>query len=202
MRAICVASLALGTAALAFGASAALADDGNNTTSFGVTVSPGAVAPGGTAGSGSHTGAGPSTAGSGSHTGADPSTGGDSDPAAEGEIGSDTGAWPSTSTDSGTEAGLGSDTGLMRPDAGVSPETGTGYDAEAGLGTGTGSDAGPGVGSSAGHGMRKPAGGVKGGTGGSFAELSPTQLGIGSTLIAGALGGGFLLLRRRAGGDA
>jgi len=48
-------------------------------------------------------------------------------------------------------------------------------------------------------GMRKPDGGVKAGAGGSFSDLSATQIAIGSALVAGGLGGGAFLLRRRTG---
>ncbi|NBM20461.1 hypothetical protein [Streptomyces sp. GC420] len=41
-------------------------------------------------------------------------------------------------------------------------------------------------------------GGVRGGLGGSVERLSTTELVIGGTLVASALGGGFWLLRRRA----
>ncbi len=47
--------------------------------------------------------------------------------------------------------------------------------------------------------LTKPDGGVKAGSGGSLPGLSPTQTVLGSVLVAGALGGGVVLLRRRAG---
>ncbi|WP_153483179.1 hypothetical protein [Streptomyces katsurahamanus] len=46
----------------------------------------------------------------------------------------------------------------------------------------------------------KPGGGVRAGSGGSLDGLSPVQITAGSALIAGAVGGGTVLLyRRRAG---
>ena len=180
MRAICVASLALGTAALAFGASAALADDGNNTTSFGVTVSP--------------------SSGEGDAGTPAPPVRAVRDPDSQ----AGPAPTPHRRPDGSDTAGLGSDAGpgLMKPRDESGDRYGR-YDRKAE----PASPWGPVRTRQARrvrsrHGMRKPGGGVKGGAGGSFAELSPTQLGVGSTLIAGALGGGFLLLRRRAGGDA
>jgi hypothetical protein len=45
----------------------------------------------------------------------------------------------------------------------------------------------------------KPGGGVKAGAGGSFSDIGPARLATGTALIAGALGGGVLLLCRRPG---
>ncbi|NUK56564.1 hypothetical protein [Streptomyces lunaelactis] len=45
----------------------------------------------------------------------------------------------------------------------------------------------------------KPGGGVRAGAGGSFSDLSPVQIGVGSALLAGAAGGSVLLLLRRSG---
>lgn len=42
----------------------------------------------------------------------------------------------------------------------------------------------------------KPGSGVKAGAGGSLTGLSPTQIALGSLLVAGAVGGGVMLLRR------
>jgi len=47
--------------------------------------------------------------------------------------------------------------------------------------------------------MRKPGAGVDAGGGGSFADLSPAQIAVGSALVAGGVLGGVLLLRRRSG---
>lgn len=50
-----------------------------------------------------------------------------------------------------------------------------------------------------GQGTTKPGAGVDAGAGGSFADLSPAQIAVGSALVAGGvLGGGVLLLRRRS----
>ncbi|MFF3322612.1 hypothetical protein [Streptomyces sp. NPDC002889] len=48
-----------------------------------------------------------------------------------------------------------------------------------------------------GPGLTKPHGGVRGGEGGSFAGLGPAPAALGYTLVAGALGAGVYLLRRR-----
>lgn len=248
MRAIRVATLALiGTAALALGAPAALADDGSNITSFGFTVSPTTVAPGETvtlsatecesvtASSGVFDsvtltegqpgtatvdeGAKPGaaydvtfdckgekgtaplsiTAGPASLTGT--GTGTDTDTGAG--TPTDTGTPTGTATDPGTGTLTGTGTGVG-PDPGTAPAPDTGPDTGTGLETVTGSDPRtgkePDTGSDVGPVLTKPDGGVKGGAGGSFADLGPTQISAGSALIAGAFcAGGFLLLRRRAG---
>lgn len=50
-----------------------------------------------------------------------------------------------------------------------------------------------------GQGTTKPGAGVDAGAGGSFADLSPAQIAVGSALVAGGvLGGGVMLLRRRS----
>ncbi|MFI2347731.1 hypothetical protein ACH492_11930 [Streptomyces sp. NPDC019443] len=77
-------------------------------------------------------------------------------------------------------------------DSHTKAEAGTGdsrTDSHTGTGTShTGSD------------MRKPGAGVDAGAGGSFSDLSPAQIAVGSALVAGGvLGGGVLLLRRRSG---
>ncbi|WP_328681073.1 hypothetical protein OG905_36030 [Streptomyces sp. NBC_00322] len=174
MRAIRVASLALiGTAALALGAPAALADDGSSITSFGSTLPPTTAAPGDTETLNATeceaeydltseclggTGTAPLTAADGSdlHTG----------PTEFAEPTDTTGA-----TDTAETTGKAEPAKPMEPVEPAKPAKS----------------------------FRpvKPGGGVKGGTGGSFADLSPTQIGVGSALIAGALaGGGVLMLRR------
>ncbi|MCX4585632.1 hypothetical protein [Streptomyces sp. NBC_01481] len=177
MRAINVASLALiGTAALALGAPAALADDGSSITSFGSTLPPTAAAQG------------------------DTGTLNATECEAGYDITSDclggTGTAPLTAAD-GSDLHTGS-TQFTEP-------TDTAEANDATETTGKAEPARP---------MEpvepakpaksfrpvKPGGGVKGGTGGSFADLSPTQIGVGSALIAGALaGGGVLMLRRPTG---
>ncbi|MGW6458668.1 hypothetical protein ACWF94_22600 [Streptomyces sp. NPDC055078] len=219
MRAIRVASLTLiGTAAaLALSAPAALAadddgsavppGDGSGITSFGFTVSPEEVAPGGTVTLNATECESPAvTVSSGVFDTVTLSEGlpatakifADAKPGAEYDItfdckgekgtttltvsgsGSHTGTDPDTHTGTGTGADTGSDTGA---DAGS--HTGTGAH------TGTGSHT-PGD-------PAKPGGGVRAGAGGSLPGLSPAQLAVGSALVAGAVGGGaVLLLRRRA----
>ncbi|MCJ0870157.1 hypothetical protein [Streptomyces sp. AP-93] len=51
-------------------------------------------------------------------------------------------------------------------------------------------------------GTTTPAKGVKAGLGGGAAGLNGTEIAAGSALLAGALGGGVFLMRRRAGGNA
>ncbi|WP_406404271.1 hypothetical protein OH805_33470 [Streptomyces sp. NBC_00879] len=177
MRAIRVASLALiGTAALALGAPVALADDGSSITSFGSTLPPTATEQGDT-GTLSTTGceAGydvtPDCLGG---TGTAPLTAAD---------GSDlpTGPTQFTQPTDATEANDAAETtGKAEPAKPMEPVE-------------------P-VKPAKSFRPVKPGGGVKGGTGGSFADLSPTQIGVGSALIAGALaGGGVLMLRRPTG---
>ncbi|MET7617820.1 hypothetical protein [Streptomyces sp. NPDC005408] len=189
MRVIRVASLALiGTAALALGGPAALADDGSNVTSFGFTVTPTTVAPGGTVTLNATECEVPTvTATSGIFDTVTLNEGlpatakiaEDAKPDADYDVTFDCkgekGTTPLTVT-GGSDAHTGGKEPTEPPDTLEPPET-----------TGTTE-------------MKKPGGGVKGGNGGSFAELSPTQIGVGSALIAGALaGGGVLLLRRRTG---
>ncbi|MBT2393237.1 hypothetical protein J7E87_28365 [Streptomyces sp. ISL-1] len=105
-----------------------------------------------------------------SHTETEGETG---DPSAESEAKAETGR-PHTKTDTGDSY---SDT-----------KTDTG-DSHTGKGT-----------SHTGTGTTKPGAGVHAGAGGSFAELSPAQIAVGSALVAGGvLGGGVLLLRRGSG---
>ncbi|WP_406264285.1 hypothetical protein OHT93_03995 [Streptomyces sp. NBC_00191] len=174
MRAIHVASLALiGTAALALGAPAALADDGSSITSFGSTLPPTAAAQG------------------------DTGTLNATECEAGYDITSDclggTGTAPLTAADE-SDLNTGS-TQFTEP-------TDTAEANDATETTGKAEPARPMEPVEPAKSFRpvKPGGGVKGGTGGSFADLSPTQISVGSALIAGALaGGGVLILRRPTG---
>ncbi|MEU9607096.1 hypothetical protein [Streptomyces sp. NPDC048057] len=87
--------------------------------------------------------------------------------------------------------GDGGDTGAHEPGT---HDTGTTHDAgtQDGGGHDTGAAHEPGS-------ALKPGGGVTAGGGGSLPQLSPTQLAAGSALVAGAVGTGLLLMRRRRG---
>ncbi|NUK72464.1 hypothetical protein [Streptomyces lunaelactis] len=238
MRAIRVASLALiGTAALTLGAPVAFAEDETNITSFGFTVTPETVAPGGTVtlnatecasptvlvSSGifdtvtlaeghsatakvddaatpeaeydvtfdckgekgsiplSVTGGSGTDTGTGAETGAETGTGAGTDTGTGAETGKETGTVAETETGTGAETETGKET---------ETETGTGAETETETGI-----VKPGI---VKPGMVKPGGGVRAGAGGSFSDLSPVQIGVGSALLAGAAGGSVLLLLRRS----
>ncbi|MER7660159.1 hypothetical protein [Streptomyces sp. NPDC096193] len=183
MRALRVASLALAgtTAALALGAPAALAEDGGTVTSFGFTVSPEDVEPGGTVTLNATECESPTvTASSGVFDTVTLSEGlpatatvfEDAEPGAEYDVTFDCEGEKGTTTLSvgGAE------------DDHTPPSTGTH----------TSPTYGP-------SGLTKPGGGVQAGSGGSLSGLSPTQIALGSLLVAGAVGGGVVMLRRRAG---
>ncbi|NUK34467.1 hypothetical protein HRW12_11965 [Streptomyces lunaelactis] len=207
MRAIRVASLALiGTAALTLGAPVAFAEDETNITSFGFTVTPETVAPGGTVTLNATECASPTVLVSSGifdtvtlaegHS-ATAKVDDAAKPEAEYDITFDCkgekGSIPLTVTGgSGTDTGTGTETG-KETGTGAGAETETGIETETETETGTGTETGTETG------MVKPGGGVRAGAGGSFSDLSPVQIGVGSALLAGAAGGSVLLLLRRSG---
>ncbi|NUL28963.1 hypothetical protein HRW09_05170 [Streptomyces lunaelactis] len=212
MRAIRVASLALiGTAALTLGAPVAFAEDETNITSFGFTVTPETVAPGGTVTLNATECASPTVLVSSGifdtvtlaegHS-ATAKVDDAAKPEAEYDITFDCkgekGSIPLTVTGgSGTDTGTGTETG-KETGTGAGAETETGIETETETETGTGTETGTETGMVKPGGV-KPGGGVRAGAGGSFSDLSPVQIGVGSALLAGAAGGSVLLLLRRSG---
>lgn len=219
MRALRIASLTLAgtTAALALGAPAALADpggsgSGTSVTSFGFTVSPARVAPGGTVTLNAVEC--PSAAVTVSSDAFDTVT------LTEGLPGS---AKISEKAKPGTEydvtfdcqgergtAALTVGGSVTQADYGTSAEPGTRTGADPftdpgtvpvpdpGAHTGADPFTDPGGGSHLPDLPVKPGGGVAAGSGGSLTGPDPVWLGVGSALVAGAVGGSAVLLRRRA----
>ncbi|TQK42921.1 hypothetical protein FBY35_4366 [Streptomyces sp. SLBN-118] len=176
MRAIHVPSLVLiGTAALALGTPAALADDGGSITSFGSTITPTTQSPGDPAPlSGTECEAEPGNADCLGEASTSVADGSDLYGGQTGKTGQAEMTDPTDGTDMTGKAEPSKPMEPVEPAWPVEPTKPVKPVKPA-----------------------KPIGGVKGGTGGSFADLSPTQIGVGSALIAGALaGGGVLMLRR------
>ncbi|MFC7220788.1 hypothetical protein ACFQLX_21895 [Streptomyces polyrhachis] len=163
MRAISVATATLltGAATLALATPAALADDGNNNiTSFGFSVSPSTVAPGGTV--------------TLSSDGCEVPT-----------VSVSSGVFDTVQLNEGRPA-----TAKVDQEAKVGAQYEVTFDCNGEKGT-TQLTIAEGV---------KPAPvhkGVKAGLGGAVAGSSPAELAAGTALIAGALGGGVWLMRRR-----
>lgn len=174
MRVIPVASVALlGAAAFAIAAPAALADDGNhNITSFGFTVSPSTVAPGGTV--------------TLNATGCEVPT-----------VTVSSGVFDTVTLEEGHSA-----TARVDDDAKPGAEYDVTFDCKGEKGTTplTIREGGSGHGDHTGSVM--PGNGVRAGAGGSFSGMSPGQIGAGAAVVAGALGLGAYKLRRRPGGNA
>ncbi|MFE2286919.1 hypothetical protein ACFXDJ_22460 [Streptomyces sp. NPDC059443] len=172
MRAIRVASVALlSTAALALAAPMASANDGGttpNVTSFGFTVSPATVAPGGTV--------------TLNATGCQ-----------EPLVKVSSGIFDAVELNEGKPA-----TAKVDADAKPGAQYEVTFDCKGEKGTTTLTVAGH----STGTGTTTPAKGVKAGLGGGAGGLNGTEIAAGSALLAGALGGGVFLMRRRAGGNA
>lgn len=178
MRAIRVASVALlSTAAFALTAPMASANDGGttpNVTSFGFTVSPTTVAAGGTV--------------TLNATGCQ-----------EPLVKVSSGIFDAVELNEGKPA-----TAKVDPDAKPGAQYEVTFDckgekgkttltvADKSAGTGTGTEKGK---------ETTPSKGVKAGLGGGAGGLNGTEIAAGSALLAGALGGGVFLMRRRAGGS-
>ncbi|WP_328300381.1 hypothetical protein OG389_23290 [Streptomyces sp. NBC_00435] len=174
MRAIRVASVALlSTAAFALAAPVASANDGGttpNVTSFGFTVSPATVAPGGTV--------------TLNATGCQ-----------EPLVKVSSGVFDAVELNEGRSA-----TAKVDADAKPGAQYQVTFDCKGEKGTTTLTVAGHPTGT--GTGTTTPSKGVKAGLGGGAGGLNGTEVAAGSALLAGALGGGVLLMRRRAGGSA
>lgn len=180
MRSIRVASVALlSTAAFALAAPMASANDGGttpNVTSFGFTVSPTTVAAGGTV--------------TLNATGCQ-----------EPLVKASSGIFDAVELNEGKPA-------TAKVDADAKPgaqyevtfdckgEKGTTTLTVAGHSTGTGTGTGTETGTAT---PSTPSKGVKAGLGGGAGGLNGTEIAAGSALLAGALGGGVFLMRRRAG---
>ncbi|MGW6707445.1 hypothetical protein ACWGDE_21510 [Streptomyces sp. NPDC054956] len=178
MRAIRVASVALlSTAAFALAAPMASANDGGttpNVTSFGFTVSPTTVAPGGTV--------------TLNATGCQ-----------EPLVKVSSGIFNAVELNEGKSA-----TAKVDADAKPGAQYEVTFDCKGEKGTTTLTVAGhsTGTGTGTGTGTTTPSKGVKAGLGGGAGGLNGTEIAAGSALLAGALGGGVFLMRRRAGGNA
>ncbi|WP_327254540.1 hypothetical protein [Streptomyces sp. NBC_01244] len=174
MRSIRVASVALlSTAAFALAAPMASANDGGttpNVTSFGFTVSPAAVAPGGTVTL-------------------------NATECQEPLVKVSSGIFDAVELNEGKSA-------TVKVDADAKPgaQYEVTFDCKGEKGTTTLTVAGPSTGT--GTGTTAPSKGVKAGLGGGAGGLNGTEIAAGSALLAGALGGGVFLMRRRAGDHA
>ncbi|MFD0021343.1 hypothetical protein [Streptomyces sp. NPDC058382] len=173
MRVIRVASAALlGVAALGLTAPAALADDGNhNITSFGFTVSPSTVAPGGTV--------------TLNATGCEVPS-----------VTVSSGVFDTVTLAEGHSA-----TARVDADAKPGAEYDVTFDCKGEKGTTPLTISSNGSGRGDRTGPVKPDNGVRAGAGGSLSGMSPGEIGAGSALVAGVLGFGAHKLRRRSGGN-
>lgn len=174
MRSIRVASVALlSTAAVALAAPIASANDGGttpNVTSFGFTVSPTTVAPGGTVTLNATN-------------------------CQEPLVKVSSGIFDAVELNEGK-----SGTATVDADAKAGAQYEVTFDCKGEKGTTTLTVAGHSTGT--GTGTTTPSKGVKAGLGGGAAGLNGTEIAVGSALLAGALGGGVFLMRRRAGDNA
>ncbi|MCX4780530.1 hypothetical protein [Streptomyces sp. NBC_01264] len=178
MLSLRVASVALlSTAAFALAAPMASADDGGttpNVTSFGFTVSPATVAPGGTVTL-------------------------NATECQEPLVKVSSGVFDAVELNEGKSA-------TVTVDADAKP--GARYEVtfdckgEKGTTTLTVASHSIGTGTGTGTGTTTPSKGVKAGLGGGAGGLNGTEIAAGSVLLAGALGGGVFLMRRRADGNA
>ncbi|MFD5148226.1 hypothetical protein [Streptomyces sp. NPDC058401] len=179
MRSIRVASVALlSTAAFALAAPMASANDGGttpNVTSFGFTVSPTTVAPGGTV--------------TLNATGCQ-----------EPLVKASSGIFDAVELNEGKPA-----TAKVDADAKPGAQYEVTFDCKGEKGTTTLTVAGHSTGTGTGTGetgTTTPSKGVKAGLGGGAGGLNTPEIAAGSALLAGALGGGVFLMRRRAGDGA
>ncbi|MFE9563478.1 hypothetical protein ACFYM0_20475 [Streptomyces sp. NPDC006487] len=176
MRSIRVASVALlSTAAFALTAPMASANDGGttpNVTSFGFTVSPATVAPGGTVTL-------------------------NATECQEPLVKVSSGVFDAVELNEGKSA-------TVKVDADAKPGARyeVTFDCKGEKGTTTLTVAGHSTGTGTGTGTTAPSKGVKAGLGGGAGGLNGTEIAAGSALLAGALGGGVFLMRRRAGDHA
>lgn len=174
MRSIRVASVALlSTGAFALAAPMASANDGGttpNVTSFGFTVSPATVAPGGTVTL-------------------------NATKCQEPLVKVSSGIFDVVELNEGKSA-----TATVDADAKPGAQYEVTFDCKGEKGTTTLTVAGHSSGT--GTGTTTPSKGVKAGLGGGASGLNGTEIAAGSALLAGALGGGVFLMRRRAGGNA
>ncbi|MEV7403026.1 hypothetical protein AB0N93_21865 [Streptomyces sp. NPDC091267] len=170
MRVIRVASAALlGAAALAVTAPAALADDGNhNITSFGFTVSPSTVAPGGTV--------------TLNATGCEVPS-----------VTVSSGVFDTVTLEEGHSA-----TARVDDDAKPGAEYDVTFDCKGEKGTTPLTIRSGSGGHDDRTDPTMPGNGVRAGAGGSFSGMGPGEIGAGSALVAGALGLGVYKMRRRA----
>ncbi|WP_327305032.1 hypothetical protein OG730_16860 [Streptomyces sp. NBC_01298] len=174
MRAIRVASVTLlSTAAFALTAPSASANDGGttpNVTSFGFTVSPATVAPGGTVTL-------------------------NATECQDPLVKVSSGVFDAVELNEGKSA-----TVKVDADAKAGAQYEVTFDCKGEKGTTTLTVAGHSTGT--GTGTTTPSKGVKAGLGGGAGGLNGTEIAAGSALLAGALGGGVYLMRRRADGNA
>lgn len=176
MRSIHVASVALlSTAAFALAAPMASANDGGttpNVTSFGFTVSPTTVAAGGTVTL-------------------------NATECQEPLVKVSSGVFDAVELNEGKSA-------TVKVDADAKPgaQYEVTFDCKGEKGTTTLTVAGHSTGTGTETGTTTPSKGVKAGLGGGAGGLNGTEIAAGSALLAGALGGGVFLMRRRADGNA